>query len=151
MAAPADRFADWLAEHAGLTARTPRRAAGWRQLQRHAARRVGPDGAAAPTRPMTLVPPTVPKGALGIRLTASLGDYRAGDELWCDPLPAERFAEALNRDVLVPRPAGRFCSAALSAAMGRCSTCSRSALARGNRWSMIPPWIAMPVKLVRGL
>ena len=39
---------------------------------------------------------------------AGVGDYRAGDEIWCRPLAPEDYALALNRDVLVPRPAGRF-------------------------------------------
>ena len=38
----------------------------------------------------------------------SVGDYRAGDEIWCERLAPDRFASALNRDVLVPRPGGRF-------------------------------------------
>ena len=37
-----------------------------------------------------------------------IGDYRAGDEIWCEMLGPEDFGRALNRDVLVPRPAGRF-------------------------------------------
>ena len=41
-------------------------------------------------------------------VAASVGDYRAGDEIWLETLTPEAFAHALNRDVLVPRPAGRF-------------------------------------------
>ena len=40
--------------------------------------------------------------------TPGVGDYRAGDEIWCQTLRPEDFGRALNRDVLVPRPAGRF-------------------------------------------
>lgn len=112
---------------------------------------VGPDGAGAPSRPLSLIPPTMPKGALGIRMTAALGDYRAGDELWCEPLPPERFTDALNRDVLVPRPAGRFLFGRL---IGRDSTMIHLLpLGIGTRQQVVadPAWIGLPVKLVRTL
>jgi transcriptional regulator with XRE-family HTH domain len=112
---------------------------------------VGPDGAAAPNRPLMLVPPPVPKGALGVRLTASLGDYRAGDELWCTSLPPERFAEALNRDVLVPRPAGRFLFGRLIGRDG--AKLHLLPLGPGFRQQVVsdPPWIALPIQLIRVL
>ena len=61
------------------------------------------------------------------------------------------FGQALNRDVLVPRPAGRF-------VFGR--LINRDAeklqilpLEPGGRQQVIanPPWIAMAVRLVRAL
>ena len=45
---------------------------------------------------------------MAITVSASVGDYRAGDEIWCDRLEPEDYGRALNRDLLVPRPAGRF-------------------------------------------
>jgi transcriptional regulator with XRE-family HTH domain len=112
---------------------------------------VGPDGAGAPTRQLTLVPPPVPKGALGIRMTASVGDYRGGDELWCTSLPPERFSEALNRDVLVPRPAGRFLFGRLIGRDG--AMLHLLPLGPGSRQQVVsdPPWIALPVRLIRAL
>lgn len=112
---------------------------------------VGPDGAGAPSRPLMLVPPSVPKGALGVRFTASLGDYRAGDELWCTTLTADHFAEALNRDVLVPRPAGRFLFGRLIGRDG--AKLHLLPLGPGHRQQVVsdPPWIALPVRLVRTL
>jgi len=112
---------------------------------------VGPDGASAPTRPLTLVPPSVPGGAFGIRMTAALGDYRAGDELWCEPLPPERFGDALNRDVLVPRPAGRFIFGRL---IGRDGTMLHLLpLGIGMRQQVVndPAWMGLPVRLIRTL
>ena len=41
-------------------------------------------------------------------VTGSVGDYRAGDEIWCERLDPADYGKALNCDVLVPRPAGRF-------------------------------------------
>ena len=43
-----------------------------------------------------------------VTVSSGVGDYRSGDEIWLERLPPDRFAGALNRDVLVPRPAGRF-------------------------------------------
>ena len=112
---------------------------------------VGPEGAGAPSRTLTLVPPSVPKGAIGIRMTAALGDYRAGDELWCSSLSPEHFAEALNRDVLVPRPAGRFLFGRLIGRDGE--KLHLLPLGPGSRQQVVsdPPWIALPVRLIRGL
>lgn len=112
---------------------------------------IGPGGATAPTRPMTLVPPIAPAGAIGIRVTASVGDYRPGDELWCEPLAPEAFGSALNRDILAPRAGGRFI-------FGRLIETDREALrilpaGPGQRQVVVPKaaWIAVPVRLIRGL
>ncbi|MET0362932.1 MAG: helix-turn-helix transcriptional regulator [Sphingobium sp.] len=109
------------------------------------------DGTAAPTRPMTLVPPAVPLGAIGIRVQATLGDYRAGDELWCEQLAPEVFARALNRDIVAPRPGGRF-------AFGRLIEMDNDTLrilpvGAGQRQVVITraPWIGTPVRLIRAL
>lgn len=112
---------------------------------------VGIEGASAPTRAMVMVPPPVPAGAVGIRITATLGEYRAGDELWCEQLPPDRFARALNRDILAPRPGGRF-------AFGRLLDQEEGTLhllppGPGQRQMVITraPWIAVPVRLIRAL
>ena len=88
---------------------------------------------------------------VGLTVAASVGDYRAGDEIWCQPLDPDGYGQALNRDVIVPRPAGRFLFGRL---IGR----------EGNKLQLIPPgaggrqqvvadspWVAMAVKLVRSL
>jgi transcriptional regulator with XRE-family HTH domain len=69
---------------------------------------VGATGASAPRRSALVVPPRPRPGAIAVTVSASMGDYRAGDEIWCETLQPEEFGRALNRDVLVPRPAGRF-------------------------------------------
>jgi hypothetical protein len=69
---------------------------------------LGANGAAAPKRQALVVPPKVAPGQIAMTVSASLGDYRAGDEIWCERLEPEDYARALNRDLLVPRPAGRF-------------------------------------------
>jgi hypothetical protein len=59
-------------------------------------------------REKVVVPPQPEPGLLAVTVGAGVGDYRAGDEIWCRRLAPEAFASALNRDVLLPRPAGRF-------------------------------------------
>lgn len=112
---------------------------------------VGPDGGTAPARTLTMVPPPVPSGAIGIRMTAAIGDYRAGDELWCRSLTPEHFAEALNRDVLVPRPAGRFLFGRMIGRDG--AKLLLLPLGPGSRQQVVsdPPWIGLPLRLIRAL
>ena len=69
---------------------------------------LGPGGAMAPRRSAIVVPPRVESGHIAILVGASVGQYRAGDEIWCEALQPEDYARALNRDILIPRPAGRF-------------------------------------------
>lgn len=112
---------------------------------------LGPGGAAAPKRSAIVVPPKVQDGAIAILASASTGDYRAGDEIWCDTLMPEEFGRALNRDVLVPRPAGRFL-------FGRLIDRDDERLhllppGAGGRQQVVanPPWIAVASRLVRSL
>lgn len=108
-------------------------------------------GAHAPTRAATILPPTPAPGAVAIRVAAGVGDYRAGDVLWCETLAPDAFARAMNRDVLVPRPAGRFTFA-------RLLDCDGARLhllppSPGARQQIVanPPWLARVVRLVRDL
>src|SRR5689334_382759 len=68
---------------------------------------LGANGASAPRRSAIVVPPRVDSGQVAVVVSAGVGDYRAGDEIWCETLAPGDYARALNRDVLVPRPAGR--------------------------------------------
>ena len=70
---------------------------------------LGPAGAATPAPRRNGAPrPSPAPGQVAIRVTASFGEYRAGDEIWCDRIGPDAFATALNRDLLVPRAAGRL-------------------------------------------
>ncbi|MFL5478507.1 MAG: XRE family transcriptional regulator, partial [Gemmatimonadaceae bacterium] len=98
-----------------------------------------------------VVPPRADNGQVAIVVGASVGDYRAGDELWCDSLEPGEYAKALNRDVLVPRPAGRFL-------FGRLINRDEEKLQilpleAGGRQQVVsnPPWLAVATKLVRTL
>jgi hypothetical protein len=45
---------------------------------------------------------------MAILVEQGVGDFRAGDVIWCERLLPDRFGGALNRDILVPRAGGRF-------------------------------------------
>ena len=112
---------------------------------------VGPGGALAPRTNAIVVAPRPLDGQIALLVAGRVGDYRAGDELWCDTLEPEDYGRGLNRDVLVPRPAGRFLFGRLI---------NRDAeklqilpLEAGGRQQVVsnPPWLAVASKLVRGL
>ncbi len=117
---------------------------------------LGANGAAAPRRNGVVVPPRAVPGQVAVTVSASLGDYRDGDEIWCDQLAPENFGQALNRDVLVPRPAGRFIFGRL---IGREPSGEGGGKLQllppgsGGRQSVVtdPPWIAVATRLVRRL
>jgi transcriptional regulator with XRE-family HTH domain len=112
---------------------------------------LGPGGAMAPRREAVIVPPRAGQGQIAVLVSGSVGDYRSADEIWCDTLSPESYGRALNRDVLVPRPAGRF-------VFGRLINRDEEKLQilpleAGGRQQVIanPPWLAVAVKLVRSL
>jgi transcriptional regulator with XRE-family HTH domain len=112
---------------------------------------LGVGGAVAPKRSAVVVAPRPKAGQVAITVSASKGDYRAGDEIWCDTVESDGFAAALNRDVLVPRPAGRFLFGRLIDRDGdRLQLLPPGA---GGRQQIVanPPWIAVARKLVRAL
>lgn len=69
---------------------------------------VDADGARAPSRLEQIAPPRAGAGQMAMRMAVTIGEYRAGDQIWLNRLDKNALASALNRDVLVPRPAGRF-------------------------------------------
>lgn len=126
-------------------------AAGRDSAQLPVAAYLGRDGATAPRKTAIVVPPRPQGDQVALVVSASTGDYRAGDELWCDTLAPGDFARALNRDVLVPRPAGRFL-------FGRLINRDDEKLQilplePGGRQQVVanPPWIAIATRLVRAL
>ena len=105
--------------------------------------------------PQDLAAPGDGPAPLVLAVTASVGEYRAGDLLWLRPFdPAQDIAalnRAINRDCLLPRPGGRF-------AFGRLID------RRGTLVGLLPPgagqkqvvvdnpaWIAAAMMLVRPL
>jgi transcriptional regulator with XRE-family HTH domain len=112
---------------------------------------LGPGGAHAPRKTSIVVPPHVAEGQIAVLVSGSVGDYRAGDELWCDALSPGEYARALNRDVLIPRPAGRFL-------FGRLINRDEDKLQvlpleAGGRQQVVanPQWLGVATRLVRSL
>jgi transcriptional regulator with XRE-family HTH domain len=116
--------------------------------------RLTENGAEALTSPADAILPTdlIGEGALmALRIDAPAGEYRAGDQVWLREVPEADHARLVNRDVLVPRPGGRF---AFGRMIDRDAT--RVALlphGSGQRQVVIehPSWLAVAEMLVRSL
>jgi transcriptional regulator with XRE-family HTH domain len=112
---------------------------------------LGADGAHAPRRESVVTPPVPTPELVAVTVAAGVGDYRTGDVIWCERLSPDRFAAALNRDVLVPRPAGRYIFGRL---IGRDDgRLHILPLGSGARQQVLsdPPWLAQATRLVRSL
>ncbi|MBX3562481.1 MAG: helix-turn-helix transcriptional regulator [Sphingomonas sp.] len=109
------------------------------------------EGAHAPRREGVVVPPQTAPGLVAMTVSSGVGDYRSGDEIWLARLAPEQFSGALNRDLLVPRPAGRFLFGRLIGREdGKLHILPPGA---GGRQTVVadPPWAAVAVKLIRSL
>jgi transcriptional regulator with XRE-family HTH domain len=88
---------------------------------------------------------------VAMTIEASAGDYRAGDQIWLRQLGPEHYPRMVNRDVLAPRPGGRF-------AFGRMIDRDEHRVAilppgPGSKQVVVenPAWIAVTEMLVRAL
>ena len=116
--------------------------------------RLGESGPEALTKPMDALLPSALGGdapLLAMAVDASAGEYRSGDQVWLRRCEPDDFARALNRDVLAPRPAGRFAFGRMIDRQG-----SRIALlppGPGQRQVVIdsPAWLGVAEMLVRKL
>lgn len=108
-------------------------------------------GAHAPRRATTATPPQPAPGQVAVTVVGGIGDYRTGDEIWCEPLGPAAFAGAMNRDVLVPRSAGRFAFGRLVALDGATVTIAPPGSGSVPLTIADPAWIAHAVRLVRSL
>ena len=73
--------------------------------------RLGVNGTEPLAHPAEAMFPIVPGGdarLVVIAVEASAGEYRTGDQIWLRQIEVDDYARALNRDVLAPRPGGRF-------------------------------------------
>ena len=116
--------------------------------------RITDAGAEALATPRDAILPTALGGdepLVAMAIEASAGEYRAGDQLWLRQHQPADFARLLNRDVLAPRPGGRF-------AFGRMIDRDDARIAllppgAGQRQIILdsPPWLAVAEMLVRKL
>lgn len=106
----------------------------------------------APRHNMVLTPPCASDDMLGLVVEESVGDYRAGDEIRLQRVTGREVTSALNRDCLVPLPAGAF-------AFGRLLSLSprhRLQLMPVNAGAhpiivQVPGWVAVVHMLIRKL
>jgi transcriptional regulator with XRE-family HTH domain len=116
--------------------------------------RLGENGVEALNRPTDALLPSALLGGealVAMAVDAGAGEYRGGDQIWLRRIAPDAFLRALNRDILAPRPAGRF-------AFGRMidGGAERVALlppGAGQRQIVIdhPPWLAVAEMLIRRL
>ena len=108
-------------------------------------------GVNAPRRPATATAPRAGAGLIAIDIATSVGDYRSGDQLWCRRIEPDGYAGAINRDILLPRPGGRFLFGRLIGRdEGRLQILP---LGAGQRQTVIadPSWAAVATTLIRSL
>lgn len=89
---------------------------------------------------------------LALSVEASVGEYRSGDQLWLRQVTGEeQWGRLLNRDVLAPRPGGRFAFGRLIDRDGRRVALLPPGL--GQRQVVVenPAWLAVAEMLVRKL
>lgn len=117
--------------------------------------RLSDSGAEALSTPRDAILPTqlAEDGPLmALAIEASVGEYHTGDQLWLRQTGDEKsWGRLINRDVLAPRPGGRFAFGRLIDRDGR-----RVAIlppGRGQRQVIIdnPAWLAVAEMLVRKL
>ncbi|MFC4255093.1 helix-turn-helix domain-containing protein [Altererythrobacter xixiisoli] len=116
--------------------------------------RLAATGAEPLTTPRDAILPTQ-LGDDGVLLCLSVdapqGEYRAGDHLWLRQVAPERAQRLINRDVLVPRPGGRFAFGRLIDRQG--SMVGILPPGTGQRQIVVdnPAWLAVAEMLVRPL
>lgn len=109
------------------------------------------DGARAPLHDISIAPPAASPDHVAVHVETGVGDYRAGDDVWCERLTPGAFGTALNRDVLVPRPGDRFLFGRLIGRDdGRLHILPPGAGAR-QQVTADPAWIAVATRLFRKL
>jgi len=100
-----------------------------------------------------ILPTALGNGAtlLCLAIETAQGEYRAGDQLWLRRVDPEEASRLVNRDVLAPRPGGRFAFGRLIDRQG--SKIGLLPPLAGQRQIVVdnPPWLAVAEMLVRRL
>src|SRR3990167_9505255 len=68
----------------------------------------GPEALAAPREAILPIDLAGDGALIVLAVEDSVGEYRPGDLVWLRQIAPDAAAQAINRDVLVPRPGGRF-------------------------------------------
>ena len=108
-------------------------------------------GAHALERIENISQPSIEPAMVALRVKSSIGEYRSGDDVWLSRRSPDQYSGALNRDILVPRPAGRFLFGRLIGREG--DRLQILPLGSGARQQIVsdPEWIGVAVRLVREL
>ncbi len=109
------------------------------------------EGVNAPRHEQAVTPPRADPDSTAVLCETSIGEYRAGDEIWCTRIGPDAFATALNRDVLIPRPAGRYLFGRLIGREG--NRLQLLPLGSGAKQQIIedPAWVGVAIRIVRQL
>ncbi len=86
-----------------------------------------------------------------LSVTESVGEFRPGDQLWLRQIDPEEAGLAINRDVLVPRPGGRFAFGRLIDRQGTLVGVLPPGSGQKQQVVDSPPWIGVAEMLVRSL
>lgn len=86
-----------------------------------------------------------------LQVEAACGPYLPGDQLWLRQLDPSDAPKAINRDVLVPRPGGRFAFGRLIDRQGAMVGVLPSGAGQKQQVVDNPPWLAVAEMLVRKL
>lgn len=117
--------------------------------------RLSDHGAEALPHPRDAILPTQLAGdgpLLALAVEASVGEYRSGDQLWLrQSADEDTWSRLLNRDVLAPRPGGRFAFGRLIDRDGRRVALLPPGLGQRQMVVENPAWLAVAEMLVRKL
>ncbi len=86
-----------------------------------------------------------------LAVTESVGEFRPGDQLWLRQVSPDEAGHAINRDVLVPRPGGRFAFGRLIDRQGTLVGVLPPGSGQKQQVVDSPPWIGVAEMLVRSL
>ena len=86
-----------------------------------------------------------------LTIEESVGEFRPDDQLWLRQIAPDDAARAINRDVLVPRPGGRFCFGRLIDRQGTLVGVLPPGSGQKQQVVDSPAWIAVAEMLVRKL
>ena len=112
---------------------------------------LGPSGAVAPKRAAIVVAPRIDELQIAVIVSGSIGDYRSGDEIWCDTLQPEAMQKRSTATCSSPVQPGAYL-------FGRLINRDEDKLQilpleSGGRQQVVanPPWLAVATRLVRSL
>lgn len=115
---------------------------------------LGPNGAEPLRSPRAAVSPQNLSGErpwLVLSVEAALGEFRSGDQLWLQQRDAAEAGDFINRDLLLPLPAGHFVFGRLVSVRGNQITLLPTASGKPLETISAPAWLATAEMLVRKL